>query len=133
MILLAVVVAGCGKTPVPTGTGAEQVARHWYEALLRQDWAAAYRLLHPDSRARCTEEQFARLAQDYRRSLGLEPEAVRLRFCDEKGDEASAHVVLTGRAGNRQRFYRDAVVLRRGTEAWGIALPPRFGLTRGGY
>jgi hypothetical protein len=127
---LAVVAAGCRRTPVPAGTGAGQVARHWYEALLRQDWAEAYHLLHADSRARCTEEQFARLAQNHRRTLGFESEAVRLSSCDEKGDEAIAHVVLTGRAGNRQRYYRDAVVLRRGAEAWGVVLPPRFGLTR---
>jgi hypothetical protein len=85
-------------------------------------------LLHADSRARCSAEEFARLAQNERRAIGLEVQSVGVRACDEKGDEAMAHVVLTGRVGNRQRSYRDAVVLRRGHDAWGVVLPARFGL-----
>jgi hypothetical protein len=97
------------------------------EALLRQDWGRAYAALDAPNRARCGAGQFARLADGYRRGLGFEPRAVHVRSCEERGAEAIAHVVFTGAAAGRQRYYKDAVVLRRGEAGWGVALPPRFG------
>jgi hypothetical protein len=86
--------------------------------------------VHPDSRRRCGPEQFAHLAQTYRRGLGFEPEAVRVRACDEQGDEAIAHVVLTGQVRAGPRHYNDALTLRRDGDQWRVVLPPRF--TQGG-
>jgi hypothetical protein len=123
-------VVGCGRPPArPAGTGAREAAQGYFEALLRQDWPGAYRFLHADDRTRCGADQFARLAENYRRAFGFEPQAVRLQSCDENESVAVAHVVFTGRAG-RERRYKDAVTLRRGQEGWGVVLPAGFGMTR---
>src|SRR5437870_964929 len=102
-LLLLAALAGCSRAPATAGTGAREAARAWFEALLRKDWEKAYGLLSADSRAELSLEQFTHLAQHQRSALGFEPEAVRLRICDERGAEATAHVVWTGRAGGRQR------------------------------
>jgi hypothetical protein len=67
------------------------------------------------------------LAQAYRRNLGFEPEELHVQSCEEKGTEAIAHVVLTGRNGSHQRRYKDAVVLRPSADGWKILLPIYFG------
>src|SRR5262249_6417336 len=90
VVLLA---AGCTAAPTaPAGTGARQAAEGYFQALVRQDWPGAYALLHPNSRHHHSPEQFARLAQQYRRGLGFEPDGVQVRTCDERGEEAIAHV-----------------------------------------
>jgi hypothetical protein len=125
---LSLAAAGCGGAPTsPAGTGAEAAARTFFEALLRRDDRQAHRALLPDEQARCGPEPFARLAQAYRRKLGFEPKAVHVRSCDEQGTEAIAHVVFTGVAGGHERFFKDAIELRRGGQGWGVVLPARFG------
>lgn len=128
--LLAAGAAGCGQGEAATGTGAREAAQRYYEALRQHDWSTAHAALHPDSRARCNSAQFARLAARYRNDLGFEPEAVRVRFCDEQPTRAVAHVVYTGRARDRRRSYKDAVVLRPGATGWGVVLPRDFGQAR---
>jgi hypothetical protein len=131
MATATTLLAGCGSAPEPpTGTGAREVARGYYDALVRQDWAAAHAALHPETRARYGPEEFARLARVYRRTIGYEPQQVRVRSCEERGAEAVAHVVLAGQSGGKQRSFRDAVQLRKAGAAWGVVLPPRFGQTR---
>jgi hypothetical protein len=122
--------AGCSTAPPRTDTGARQSVRTFYEALVRQDWPAAHAALDPGSRQRLNLEQFARLAQGYRRHLGFEPEAVQVRACEEHGSEAIAHLVLTGHAASSARSYKDAVTLRRDGDAWGVVLPVQFGQAR---
>jgi hypothetical protein len=127
-LLLLVGLAGCNRTPAPpAGTGAKEAARGYYEALAGRDWQQAYAALHPDSRKHCTQDQFTRLAQAYRRNLGFEPEAVHVQSCDEQGTEAIAHVVLTGRDSSQTRRYKDGVTLRQTVEGWRVVLPPNFG------
>jgi hypothetical protein len=125
--LLALLPAGCGQPAAPPGTGAEAVAREYFEELLRQDWGRAYAALDPEERARRGVESFARLAQSYHHRLGFEPREVFVRSCEEHGDEAIAHVVFTGQGGGKQRYHKDAITLRRGAAGWGVVLPPRFG------
>jgi hypothetical protein len=129
-LLAASLTAGCGRAPEPAGTGAAAAVRGYYEALLRKEWTRAYALLHSESRAPRSAEEFARQAANHRRGLGFEPDAVRVRACEERGDEAVAHVVFTGRAGGRQRSFRDAVTLRKSGATWGVVLSPRFGQSR---
>ncbi len=119
--------AGCGKAPEgPAGTGAREAANRYFDALVRGDWPGAYALLDPGSKAQVGADRFARLAQDYRRGLGFDPDAVRVTACDERGDEAIAHVTLTGRGAGRHRF-KDAVALRRDGAGWAVVLPANFG------
>ncbi len=130
-VLTSLAVAGCGRAPAPpAGTGAREAAQGYYDTLVRQDWAGAYAALHPDSQKCHGLEQFGRLARQYRGALGLEPRAAHVRACEERGDDAVAHVTLTGRGPARHGQYRDAVALRRGPARWGVVLPPGFGRVR---
>jgi hypothetical protein len=128
-LAMAVLAVGCGRPAPPPASGAEVQARAWVEALRAGDWASAHAALEPQSRARCDTEQFARLAGNYRRQIGFEPRAGYVRFCEEKGTQAVAHVAFTGKEGARQRF-KDAIVLRQGPDGWGVVLPERFGQRR---
>jgi hypothetical protein len=128
---LPVVLAGCGTGPQPpAGTSAAEAVRGFYTALLRQDWPRAYAALHAESRSRWSPEQFARLAAQYRRDLGFEPEQVHVRSCEERGAEATAHVVFTGPGASGPRFFKEAVRLRRGPDGWGVVLAQKFGRAR---
>jgi hypothetical protein len=64
------------------------------------------------------------------RRFALPPDPRRAKSCDERGDEAVAHVNLKGLAGSSPRVYRDAVSLRRGPAGWAVVLPGRFGKAR---
>jgi hypothetical protein len=104
--------------------------RQFFAGVVDQDWSSAYGALHADGRKRLSVEQFTRLAREYRRGLGFEPTSAHVRSCEERGDEAVAHVTLTGQAAGHQRLHKDAVTLRRGAAGWGVVLPPRFGQAR---
>ncbi|HEY7328952.1 MAG TPA: hypothetical protein VH592_15015 [Gemmataceae bacterium] len=126
--VVLVVLSGCGGTPeAHNGTGAREAVRDYYEGLIRQDWQQAYTALHHESKKRWTLDAFTRLAQAYRRNLGFEPEELHVQSCEEKGTEAVAHVVLTGRNASQQRRYKDAVALRTSADGWKILLPVTFG------
>jgi hypothetical protein len=131
-VALLAAALGCGgRAAPPEDAAAAEAARAYHEALLRQDWAGAYALLHPDSRARLSAEQFARLGQAQRRRLRFEPAAVHVRSCTVQGEEAIAHVAFTGRDAARYRRYKDAVALRRCAEGWRVVLPAQFGREAG--
>ena len=115
---------------MPPDTGAREVARKFFEFVVRQEWAEAYFLLDRECRARQTPEQFAGRARSYRRNLGFEPQRVRVRSCAEKGAEAIAHVVFSGRTETRQRQYKDGLTLRKGDSGWGVVVPAHFGRGR---
>jgi hypothetical protein len=126
--LWVVIVAGCTRASIqPPGTGAKKAVQSYYEALVRRDWEKAYSVLDADSKARCTQEQFSQLAPNYRSRLGFEPDAVHVQTCDEQQAEATAHVVLTGRAATKDRRYKDAITLRRDDQVWHVVLPENFG------
>ena len=122
--------AGCGGTAAPPPSESQAVALRFLTALKDQDWPVAYAALQPDGRTRLTPAQFAERARRYRQGLGFEPTAAHVRSCEERGDEAVAHVTLTGQSNGHQRFHKDAVTLRRGADGWGVVLPPRFGQVR---
>jgi hypothetical protein len=118
-----VALAGCRSSPsTAPGTGAAEVARTYFEALVHHEWPRAYEQLHPQSLQRLSVEQFARLAQVHLRNLSFEPNSVQIRSCEEHGDEATAHIALIGHGQ-----YRDAVALRRHDGAWKVILPANFG------
>jgi hypothetical protein len=131
LCLIASLAPGCKPTSkAPGATGAGTVARAWFRALLRRDWGDAYSSLHPDGQSRWTSEQFARLAANYRASIGFEPKEVHLRSCEEQGSQAVARAVFQGSLAGRKRYHKDAVTLSRGEAGWGVVLPLRFGQTR---
>src|SRR5690349_4145543 len=87
--LLALALLGCGPAaPTAAHTGAEEAARDYFEAVRVRDWRRARELLHPDSRGRFSADAFARAAEQYRRRIGFDPEAVHVRSCEEQGEEA---------------------------------------------
>jgi hypothetical protein len=127
-LLLLAALGGCSRqSPPSAGTGAKEAAQEYYEAMIRRDWQQAHASLDPESRKHCTLEQFTRLADSYRRHLGFEPEEVHIQSCEEKGPEATAHVVLTGRSSSRSVRYRDGIPLRQTAEGWRIVLRSNFG------
>ena len=127
-LLVGGLLTGCSRSPdQPPGTGARECAQAYYEALIQQDWPKAYAALDPQSQRRCASAQFSRLAQSYRSGLGFEPDAVQVWACDERGVEATAHVVLTGRTATKGHRYKDAVILHRGDDGWRVVLPSNFG------
>jgi hypothetical protein len=127
-LLAAGLAAGCAPAPSPPAdTGAREMVRDYCDALVRQDWPQAYARLDAAGRKRCGPEEFARLARAYRRGLGFEPDAVRVRACEEQGATAIAHVVFTGQGRSGPRHYNDALTLRHDGDHWVVVLPARFG------
>ncbi len=126
--ITAVLAGGCGRTPEerPTDTGSREVVKAFFGAIGQRDWGAAYDALDPESRRKCSREEFARRGEVYRKQLGFELTGVQVPICEERGDEATAHVMLTGR-GHSRREYKDAITLRRQDGKWWVVLPTRFG------
>ena len=131
VLLAGTLLTGCNDSPEQApGTGAKECAQGYYEALIRQDWPKAFACLDPVSKKRSSSSQFSRLAQSYRSGLGFEPDAIHVRACEERGTQATAHVVLTGQAGTKSHRYKDAVTLRRDDSGWRVVLPANFGQAR---
>ena len=129
-LLVGSVLTGCSRVQEEApATGARERALTYFEALIHNEWPRAHALLDVQSRQRCSSQQFTRLAKSYRDQLGFEPEAVQVWACEERGTQATAHVVLTGHTGDRHRRHKDAVTLRRNDD-WGVVLPPNFGQAR---
>jgi len=125
-VLALIALAGCGGSTAPSGTGAKEAARTYFEALTRADDPAAYSQVAAESRKRVNVDRFAALARTYRQGLGFHPAAVHVTSCDERGDTAIAHVTLTG-AGSHRHRYKDAVTLRREPDGWRVELAATFG------
>jgi hypothetical protein len=131
IVLVAGVITGCDPAPSPTsGTGAREAAKRYCDALFEKDWARAYAALHPDSRARYSASRFVHLAERYRRDLGFEPEPARIRFCQEQGTRAVAHIVWKSQKSAHEHFYKDVMILRSSQAGWKMVLPQNFGSGR---
>ncbi|MDB5307863.1 MAG: hypothetical protein JWO38_2065 [Gemmataceae bacterium] len=121
--------AGCAKAPPPaprTDTGAEKVAKSFFEALLRDDWTAAYGTLDPGSRAWCSKDGFAKLGQAYRGLIDFAPTDVSVTV-SETGDQASAVAVFRGVSGTVMKSFKDGASLRRTDTGWAVVLRKNFG------
>jgi hypothetical protein len=126
-LLAALFAAGCRAKPTGTaGTGAKERAFEFFDAIRRRDWPAAFAATHPNGRLNLSAEAFTRLAKQYRRSIGFEPEQVFVTACDEQAESATAHIVYVGHAALKQR-HKDGITLRRDGEGWGVMLPANFG------
>ncbi len=128
-LLLALAAAGCaGKTAAPDPNGAAVTARAYLDSLAHRDWPAAYDVLDGPSQGAVTREQFARRAENYYRSLGFEPERANVQSCQERGDQALAHVNFVGQAGSSTRYFKDGFALRREPAGWRVVLRLNFGM-----
>jgi hypothetical protein len=129
LLALTITVAGCGPAAVqgPPDTGARGTARAFFEALIHQDWPAAFATIDPDRQAGLRADAFAAQAKQYRDGHGFEPDAVLFRGCEEQGDQAVAHVVVTGKSAEGRRQFRDSVKLRKTPAGWRIVRVDGFG------
>jgi len=127
--LLCVALAGCGSgAKTASDTGARQCVIGFGEALLRHDWTAAHDLLHPESKKRLALQSFTAAARAYLRDMGFTADTLGLRACEEREGEATGHVIFSGRAEGKSRRYRDALVMKKTDEGWGIVLPASWGM-----
>lgn len=126
-LFCCLVFVGCGKEPAaPVNTGARDKAREFFEALVRRDTVAAYATLDRDSQARLTRDDFAWLSDHYLRKFGFPATKVVIRFCDEQGGAATAHVLLTTASNSRKESYRESVALKREDSGWAVVLSGQF-------
>jgi hypothetical protein len=121
---------GCRKTVAPTGTGARDVVKKYFEALAEQDWDAAYALVHAATQKQMDRATFERSARVYRQNLGFTPGKVFIRSCDEQGEKAIAQVILSDANGSMKNRFHEGVVLERGESGWGVVLRANFGQGR---
>src|SRR5262245_5380375 len=121
---LGAVLVGCGGAREAPGTGAKECVRAYFEALVQNDMARAYTSLDPQTQKRWSLSRFEQLARQYRTNVGFDPDTVHFRSCEERGNEATAHVVLTGGPSSQEHRFKDAVSLRRGEEGWRVVLAP---------
>lgn len=123
-------VAGCDRAvppPPPTqNTGADAVARAFFEALQREDWDAAYAALDADSRAKLDKKEFARRAEAAVSRLEFKPTSVAVAV-SETGNDAAALATFRGITGTDMKTFRDGAALRRTAGAWGVVLRANFG------
>ena len=127
-VLSVVFFSGCGKHSLPqkSGTGADVVARSYFEALLRGEWHAAYDLLDPTSRTRWSEAQFAARGQSAMRQIGFTPTSVSVAV-SEVGDGATAIAVYRGISGASPRQFKDGTSLKKTDQVWLVILRNSFG------
>jgi hypothetical protein len=130
VLLLALAAGGCGGEAAPTVSEARATARTFYTAIVREDWPTAYALLAPEVQARLDADAFAALGKQYRTGFGFEPANVEVRSCDEQGDQATAHVVVTGNSASKKNHYRETATLRKGPTGWKVVPPEAFGRVR---
>ena len=89
------------------------------------DPRAGYPLLDSSSQKKVTAERFVESARKYAKNLGFAVEKVHVHAFDEHGDEATAHITLSGH-GKR---FNDGLVLRKNDGNWAVVLPANFGHT----
>jgi hypothetical protein len=130
LALAGPLLGGCSSEPQSnprTDTGAGAVAKSFFDALVRDDWLAAYDLLDPESRAWCASAQFVSRAQAFKRQIGFTPIEVSVAVT-ETGDHASAVAVYREGSGTGSRQYKDGAALRKNGQGWAIVLRGNFGI-----
>jgi hypothetical protein len=131
ILFLVMTLIGCGQKvePGPPDTGARAAARAFFEAIIHEDWPTAFAAMDVEQ-AEIGVDAFTALAKQYRLSHGFEPRDVTFRGCEEQGERAVAHVVLTGKTPAGTQHFRDSVTLRKGQTGWKIIKLDGFGKQR---
>ena len=130
-LLLALgILSGCEKQPPPppatADTGAQAVAKSFFEAMMREDWNSAYETIDAKSRARISREQFIARAQANMKQVGFKPTELGVAV-SETGDQASAVVVYRSVSETSSKQYKDGTALKRSGEGWAVVLRSNFG------
>ena len=124
--LIFLAICSCSEPKAtPADTGAKEVASQFFVAACGPDPSGAYAMLDAASQKKVTAERFVELAKRYAKNLGFAVEKVHVHAFDEHGDDATAHLALTG-GGKR---FSDGITLRKGYGKWLVVLPANFGHT----
>ena len=132
LAVAVIALGGCSAAPEPArpDTGSRHAAGAFFTAIAVKDWAAAFNVIHPDSRQSLTMASFTTRAKSYRQALGFEPGQVRVGLCEEQGDTANAHITISDSRDSKKHRYREAIAVRRGPAEWGVIVPPNFGFKK---
>ena len=129
LVLALTLLAGCHR-PAPSSTavstGAEGVARTFFEALLQGKWSTAYDALYTESKSRCSATQFAGLAQSYMRKVGFKPSGVSVSV-SESGADAAAVATFRQTSETDHKQFKVGMAMHRTGAAWAMVLPKEFG------
>jgi hypothetical protein len=112
--------------PSRPDTGAESVARTFFEALMHEDWAAAYNTLDSESKNAFGEQSFVKLGKVYLSQIGFSPGEVHISVT-ETGDQASAIAVFRVTSESSTKQFKDGTELRKTAIGWVIVLRQNFG------
>ncbi len=122
--LLVLALCSCSEPKATTAdTGAKEAASQFFGAACGPNPRGAYEMLDAVSQKKVTAERFVQLAKRYVKNLGFDVEKVHIHAFDEHGDEATAHLTLSGR-GKR---FNDGLTLQRKDGKWQVLLPGNFG------
>jgi hypothetical protein len=129
--IAVVLLAGCEKAASPTPqaspqTGAEQVAKTFFDSLMQQDWSAAYSTLDGGSRRWCGKAEFGVLGLRYREQIGFTPTELNVSVT-ETNDNATAVAVFRDASGNEPKQFRDGTALQKTAAGWAVVLRKNFG------
>src|SRR4051794_40364399 len=126
--LMVVVLAGCSSAPPPLeDSGSKKAVTDFFEAIVSQDWEKGLELVVPEKKSNLSLEQFKAQAIAYRKRLGFDPEQVFIRSSEEHGNEAIAHLSLTGHILGQRKSFRESVVVKRRGTTWFVVPPNHFG------
>ncbi len=127
VVLLAGGLLACGGTPQKS-LSAKETAEAFLKAMEERDWATAYSLLSPDSRATVTADDFQRMVDQAWKNThiaGFHVESVQEAVLTASGTRASVPYAasLTTADGARTVVY-NALSLVKVNERWGVIWPP---------
>ena len=131
LLLLVWGLHGCSKSTAPsnppkTDTGAEKTAKSFFEALLHEEWSAAYDLLDSTSREWCGKEDFTSRAKATMSQLSFTPTEVAVAVTETE-DAATAVANFRGISGTSSIQHKDGTALRRTSKGWAVILRKNFG------
>lgn len=131
LLVTCLFLVGCGNEMPPPpeiiNTGAKEVAKSFFEALVRKDWVKAYDLIDADSRVRISKEEFTSSAQAALKQLGFNPTEVGVSVTETK-DQATAIAVYRGVSGTSSKQFKDGTTLKRIDNTWKVVLRSNFGM-----
>jgi hypothetical protein len=128
--ILAIPLLGCGDSgsvEKSVDTGSRNAVNNFFNGLIEKKWSQSYDQLSPEGKKKNSLEQFTRKATSWRKNLGFEPQSVFIQSCEERPNEAIAHVSIIAASGSQRTRFKEAISLTRQDQNWYIVLPNNFG------